>query len=236
VPIANKPMWKYTSKLEVVDFNFTCNSANWTTNFTSDGHLPKNETFVFPSARPNRKRFPLSEYLHMSYNNTFNNVRIISKDIDKSYLSYGAITDYYLNVSDIMDLNDFSNVSGNVTYIINDTLPDDQEGRVFLFDEENGCENQLDNLTNASGVILIHNNTQGGSKYYTDYNFSNITIQCARVNKTSSNLTAIIEKLENNTIIIVDNSVDNQTLTFFHNFTHILSWWPTTYDFFYPGK
>ena len=85
-PIADKPMWKYTSKLEVVDFNLTCNSANWTSNFTSDGHIPKNETFVFPSARPNRKRFPLSEYLHMSYNNTFSNARIISKDIDKSYL------------------------------------------------------------------------------------------------------------------------------------------------------
>jgi hypothetical protein len=235
-PIEGYDKWEYTSKVEVVDFNLTINSQNWSSlNFTSDGHIPKNETFVLPSARINRKKIPLAEWLKMSYNNTFENVKLISKNLEKSFILHGATTNDYLNISDIIILNVFDNITGNATHITNNqTLPEDQEGRVFLFEEENGCENQLDNMTNASGAILIHNNTQGGSNYYTNYNFSNITVQCARVNKTNSNLTTIIEKLENDTIIIMDNTIDNQTLTFLHNFAHILDWWPTD-DFLILG-
>ena len=233
-PIADQPMWKYTSKLETIDFNLTINYENDFPPFIpSDGHIPKNETFTFTSGRINRKRYSPG-YLSLSYNRTFNEIPLILKYPDEDFLFDGSKTDNYLNVSNFIDLNDFSDViiTGNTTYIAtNQNLPDDQEGLVFLIEEENGCEEQLDNMTNASAAILIHNNTQGGSDYYTDYNFSNITIQCARVNKTSDNLTAIIEKLENNTIIIMDNSEDNQTITFFHDLSNMLSWWPNE-DFF----
>ena len=44
---------------------------------------------------------------------------------------------------------------GNVTYVANDDpLPIEQEGRVFLF-EEDGCDEHLENMTNATGAILI---------------------------------------------------------------------------------
>ena len=235
-PVEGYDMWEYTSKVDVVDFNLSINFQGDLPYFIpSDGHIPKNETFVLPSARPNRKKIPLAEWSKMSYNNTFENVKLISKNLEKNFILHGATTNDYLNISDIIILNVFDNITGNATYITNNqTLPEDQEGRVFLFEEENGCENQLDNMTNASGTILIHNNTQGGSNYYTNYNFSNITVQCARVNKTNSNLTTIIEKLENDTIIIMDNTIDNQTLTFLHNFAHILDWWPTD-DFLILG-
>jgi PKD repeat protein len=232
-PIAEYPKWEYTSKVETIDFNLTCNSPYW--NFTNDGHIPKNETFAVPSGKKNNSDPDSNNWL-MDYNNTFNNIKLVPKNYtQEKWILDGAFVTDYLNVTNITELNVVFYICGFAKYVpINQTIPSPQIGRIFLLDEEIGCENQLDNITIADAAILLHNNTEGGSDYYTDYNFSNLFIQCARINRTENNLTAIIEMLNNGSKIIVDNFGDNQTLTFIHNFSFIYNWWPVD-DFFIIG-
>ncbi len=182
--------WEYTSKVETIDFNLTCNSQDW--DFTDDGHIPKNETFAMPSGEKNNSN-PDSEYWTMSYNNTFNNAKLVPKNYTEYWSIIGASPSDYLNITNITILNELINVCGLAKYIpINQTLPILQIGRVFLLEEENGCESQLDNITNANTAILIHDNTQGGSNYYTNFNFSNLSAQCIRINRTENNMTTVI--------------------------------------------
>ena len=47
--------WNCDLKVETIDFNLTINNPNW--NFTDDGHIPKNETFVMPCAATNNRLF-----------------------------------------------------------------------------------------------------------------------------------------------------------------------------------
>ena len=84
----------------------------------------------------------------------------------------------------------------------------------------------MDNVTNASAVLLIHNNTRGANAYYADYNFENYTVLTGRTNITSDNLTIVIQMLKNGTIMIIDNFKNNQTMTFIYDFTYLYPWWP----------
>ena len=227
-PIAGKLLWEYTSKVETIDFNLTCNSEDWPSIFSNDGHIPKNETFTFPSAKGNKT-------LEMTYNNSFNNIILIPKDYSENWYEKGLNTNNHLNIS-YNEINVLNNVTGNATYIPANTsqLPDDQDGRIFLIVEEEGCENQLDNVTNASAVLLIHDNTKGAGAYNADYDFENYTISTGRANITNDNLSTVIQMLENGTMMIIDNFENNQTMTFIYDFTYLFSWWPTE-DFFIIG-
>jgi hypothetical protein len=219
--------WKITYKVEAIDFKMEI--TNTVHNYPYENPIPKNETFVMPSTRPDNS--PSSTNLKLDYNRSFSDNLIVARDLDNVWELGGATSSHYLNVTDdISELNIFSGICGNTTYIeIDESLPEDQEGRIFIFDEEEGCENKLSNVINATGIILIHNNT--GSQYYANINFSNYIIQSARINKTSSNLTTVLEMLENDTFMIMNNFEDNKTLTFIHNFSYMECWWPAN-DFF----
>lgn len=219
-------LWEYTSKVETIDFNLIVNHPDW--NFTEDGQIPRNETFVFPSA------CDFLSYNSLTFNNTFNNITICPKNFSHMWLFDGILSNCYLNLTNITVLNEFLNVIGNVSYIENaNELPQDQEGKIFLIEDEEGCNETLDNITNATGVILFFDDQGEGTP--TEYDFYNFTSQAVRVNKSENNLTTIIEMLEDDTFMIADNTVDNYTLTFIHNFSYLCNSWPAD-DFIIIGK
>ena len=82
--------WEYTSKVETIDFNLTCNSPNWT--FTNDGHIPKNETFAFPSAMGNKT-------FQMTYKNSFDNIILVPKDYSENWYKEGLNINNHFNIS-----------------------------------------------------------------------------------------------------------------------------------------
>jgi len=185
-PILWRPFWKYSNKVETIDYQLTINCP--------DGviKIPKNETFVFPSAAP-----PLN------HNYTFDGVRVVSIN-DLPHL--GELSDTYYNVScELVDTGYI--IIGNIFYIPrNASIPLEQEGVVFLVDEEEGCEKIINNITNATGIILIHN------VYYA--NTSNTGPPIVRVNQSESNLTVILDLLKNGTVLMVNNAFHNETLIF----------------------
>jgi hypothetical protein len=221
--------WNCDYKVETIDFKLEV--INTTQTYPFQNPMLKNETFVMPSGLYNNSHAN-QNYWSMDYNKTFTNAKLVPKNFSKHWLMVGATSQDYLNVSisDLEELTVFSTVCGNATYIPNGgPLPEDQEGRIFIFDEvEVECEDQLFNITNATGVILLRNTS---TRYETSFDFSTLTTQAARINNTETNLPTVLEMLENNTIMLVDNSIDNETLTFVHNFSFLDTWWPED-DFF----
>jgi hypothetical protein len=90
-----------------------------------------------------------------------------------------------------------------------------QTAITFILEEEPGCEEKIENMTTASGCILINNE----SKAYSYQNASQNTFPVVRVNKSDSNLTRILNELNNETDFLVDNVYNNETLVFTYNFS-----------------
>lgn len=228
IPIGNitgKENWDYNYKIDVVDFNLTINGENYPFTHT----VPKNETYPLATGIVNLlPPFWRQGWGKMDYNHSFTNLKILPRDLTKLIdftISYKNVScDGATNVADFM---------GNATYIpINESLPQDQGGRVFLLEEETGVENQLDNISsNASAVLLIHNCSRQEQYYADTTNYTNLSI--ARGNNTNSNLTDVIELLQNDTLMIADNCIHgNETFTFSYNFNYS-NWAWGEEDFFY---
>ena len=202
-PIQSKKSWYYTSKLETINFNLTLDDH------PTQKTQPKNETFTFPSARPDNVNN------QMNYNYTFTNEKIKSSILDFPSTNYplaGTYTNNYLNIT-YNPMNDLHGIIGNATYITSsENLPDEQESKIFLIEETEGCEDQLNNVTNATAVILIYDTEKGYEADNSSY--ANCTGSVIRVNSTENNLTQIKNMLENNTWMIADNYINETVLTF----------------------
>lgn len=206
-PIRSKPRWHYTSKVETIDYQLTVDHKD----YPYDHDVPRNETFVFPSAwRP------------VNWNYAFNKVRIEPDNVLGNYPFGGIYTGYYYNIS-FTPINEYEIIIGNVTYIpIDETVPEDQEGRIFLIDEVKDVEYKLENITNAS-VILIYDPIHAYlAKLPTDP--INYSYPILRVSKTVDNLTKILQLLEKGYMVVADNVLDIKTLTFTYNLS--LGYWP----------
>ncbi|UCF13479.1 MAG: M28 family peptidase [Thermoplasmatales archaeon] len=212
-PIWGRTTRFYTSLIQVVDYMITVNHPDYP--FPSD--IPWSEIFPTPSVR-----FPVNGTL--DHNWTYTETRVLSRDKWRDNLLWpfgGTLTGYHLNMS-ATAANAGNIVIGNVTYIAsNETLPDEQELMVFLIDEEEGeCEQKLENVTNASAVILIHDVISE----YTTKEAYNCSVPVVRVNSNDENLTLIKNMLANGTEMISDNAVYNDTITFTYNLGSLI--WP----------
>jgi hypothetical protein len=218
-------LWYYTSKVDILDYNLTINHPG----YPYPKRLPYNESFAWPSGCKNI--IPEFGNKSMNYNHSFTGVRLSNTSINGSWgLFGGQFTGYFYNVTNCSMVNSQSLLIGNVSYVENVSyLPDDQEGRMFLIDKKDGCEEILENITEFSAVILMDD----GSKYRVNQNvINNCSCQIAQVNKNETNLTTVINELKNGTIMIADNYYYNQTISFTYGFDHILApWWPD-HDFF----
>ncbi len=203
----------YTSRMNVTDYllHIDINSKEY------HKDIPVNESYVIPMARPKDRLIGglnFNWYLPDEDNIVIKPHPLLF-DSESDWPAGGTLTNYssHYNLS-IKPTNDLDILVGNATYIDpEDPLPDDQEDRVFLFNETQEGENQLDNVTNATGVLLIHDSKghQIGKEKTADYNYS-----ICRVETTESNLTDVLDDLKNESMI-ADNILDNNTLTFTYN-------------------
>ena len=91
----------------------------------------------------------------------------------------------------------------------NETVPEEHEGKVFLIDDvEDETQYRIDNMTNASGCIIIYDNADGPEHSDTsDCNFSIAKVE--ENDDNQDNLTQIKNLLESNETIIIDNYLKN---------------------------
>jgi hypothetical protein len=207
-PIAGCDDRFYTSKINVSDYLLHIDNPDYNSDTGLPNDVPKNETFVFPQAYPKWGSLTFNSIMEDE-----DNVQVI-EPLTINWPTAGTLTNYYLNLS-VTAANQYNLIMGNATYVADDDpLPEDQDDKVLIFDEEEGvCEERLENVTNASSVILIHNVT---SRYNTT-NASNCSFSVGRVNSNENNLSEILYMLNNSEIIIVENILYNETLTFTYN-------------------
>ena len=219
----------YTNKININDYLLHIDNPDYNedTGFPSD--VPVNESFVFPQAYPQDWTGT-----DLTFNSTMvdgENVRVI-EPWSTNWAAGGSLTNYYYNLS-VSPVNQCDLLIGNATYIADDDpLPEDQDCRVFIFDEEEGeCEEKLENVSNASGVVLIHNVS---SRYKTP-NASSCSFSVGRVNSSEINLSDILDLFNNSEIMMVENIIFNDTLTFTYNITSENVIWPD-YNFMLIDK
>lgn len=207
----------YTSFINVTNFNLHINYPGFCNETNLSRDIPTNESFVTPSI--------IQDYFSDDdLNHTFNlsaNKNIVA--YNDTYLtaqhSYwpmgGSITGQYKNVS-CNPQND-GIICGNVTFMDqNKVLPTNQIGKVFLINETEGCESILNNITNATGVILIHNNSFGHT--VSQNVIDNMSSAVERVSSTNSNLQNITARILNGETVLADNFVNNSIVTYTYGF------------------
>ncbi len=214
--------WFYTSFLNITNLSLTINHNN----YSYPSPVPKNETFALAGYNNNNILWT-EGYGNMTYNREFDHVRVFEKNISKDHDTYGDLLDMfggrytgvYLNVSNCIALNEFYEVVAKVMYVhTREDLPVDQEGTLFLIDENESCQAIVDNVTsNASGILLIHNSSK--SSY--SASVENVSVRAARTTSDEQNLTEVVDLLQNDTFIIADNINDNETITFQYDFEDV---------------
>ena len=216
-PIKDCPYRFYTSKINVSDYLLHIDNPDYNQDTGLPNDVPKNETFVFPQAYPKWGSLTFDSIMEDE-----DNVHVIELPFINWPIA-GSLTNCYLNLS-VTGANQYNLIMGNATYVAdNDPLPQDQDDKVLIFDEEEGeCEERLENVTNASSVILIHNVT---SRYKTP-NASNCSFSMGRVNSNENNLYEILDRLNNSEIMLVENILYNETLTFTYNINSEDIIWP----------
>jgi hypothetical protein len=145
----------YTSVIWVNDFQLTVNNQS----YTLPHNVSKKESYGYPSA------FPVNRSTEeIDYNYQFTNEGIEPINITDVWPFGGTFNDYSFTVSNYTVLNNQPLLAGNVSYLSSsDPLSDtnDQLDMVYLMNESVECQNKLDNLTNAAGCILIHDDARG---------------------------------------------------------------------------
>jgi hypothetical protein len=153
LPINDPKCWTryYTSRMNVTDYRLHIDIDS--KNFHKT--IPVNESFVIPMTRPKDK---LWGSLTFDWTLPDNDDIVIQLHKDGEWPAGGSLTNYSCKNLSISPINEFDIMVGNATYVeLGDPLPNNQENRVLLIDEENDeCEERLENVTNATGVLLIH--------------------------------------------------------------------------------
>jgi hypothetical protein len=137
---------QYSSKIVINDYGLTIyNNSN------PYKSIPYSELFPLgvgvDTLRPN----------NLNVDHRFENATIREEDLFN--WTYGPD---HRNVScDITSINDI--FVGLAVYLNNSgSVPENQDGLVFIMDEDPSCEDKLNNVTSALGCILIANTTFGG--------------------------------------------------------------------------
>ena len=197
----------YTSKINVTDYLLHIDNTDYYNDTKLPCDIPVNESFVFPQA------YPKGWVGDLTFDSTMENVRVI-EPYSKDWPAGGSLTNCYLNLT-VSAANKYDLIMGNATFVADDdSLPEDQDGRVLVFDEEEGeCEERLENVTNATGVVLIHDVV---SRYKTPLATS-CSFSVGRVNSNESNLPDVLDMLNDSEVMLVENILCNETLTFTYN-------------------
>jgi len=204
---------KYSNKIVTKDFSLSFTHPTET--YPYETPVPVTEIFPIPSGYPHRIIGG-----QMTHNYSFTDAHVyrlvdLTENRSENWPFGGTYNNYSLNVSGEV-LNAYDLAIGNVSYLAsNESPPTFQDGMVFMLDEEQGCEDKLENITNATACILVHNTSRG----YQYQNATEATFSVVRIESDADNLTAVIDMLNNGEFMLVDNVLDSETFTFTYNLT-----------------
>lgn len=191
---------QYSTKIVINDYSLT---------LENDGEpsksLPYSEFFPYGiGALP---------YFRPIFRTRFSSVPIRDLNDDSIMNVFANATENFFNVSVKKVLfNGTGIIAGTVKYIKDtQSIPEDQNDTVFLMNESISCETKIQNITdNATGCILIYDQNR-------NYNFNDAEGQnCSivQINCTHTNLSLLLNDLENGTEYFVMLDYEAQTLTF----------------------
>ena len=194
------PLKNYTSIINVSDFRLTINNPY----YTLPNPVPIKECFLINSGWTN-----LTENL-LKYNKSFENAQIIHRGMFENDVFGGALTNCYTNITSYNYLNSYNITFGHLVYINSSESvpePEEQYGKVFLFENIQETESKLENLTNAFGSILIDQQSKGVSSSTAE------KTSCSVINISYTDGNYVKELLENDSVF-VDDLCGNLTLTY----------------------
>ena len=174
----NGTLKDYTSIINVTNFQLTVNNPNCVPQ-----NLTKNESFAIPSG-----------YCPRTHNYVFTNVSMKFWNLSKNGTLKDLVNYSIMNITDITFLNDNEIFIGNLTYLTeNASLPNEseQQGRVYVINNSAVSQSQLDNLTYASGCIIVN---QSSKAHYV----VNATKCAYAVMEIKNNDSLIVENLSSN--------------------------------------
>jgi hypothetical protein len=96
--------------------------------------------------------------IDLSYDIQFDNCDVKTWYVSNPLWPFGGtLTGLYKNIScEFLNDESISFIDGEVVYLPEDAeMPIEQEGIVFLVNDSENCQEKIDNLTNASGLILV---------------------------------------------------------------------------------
>lgn len=192
----------YTSIIDIGGFNLTVNNNTYEYN----NNIPKSE--VFPIARSTKKWMGALQGFSHDFTTTFENAGITHYNFRNKF--YSLFNEMY-SITNYYSINNIENYQllGNLTYIAaNQSAPDpeEQQGRVYLFYENETNQDLVDNLTAAAGCVVI-NMSKGVT-----LNLSNTSYEVKKINQSSGN--DVKEILENYSIVIIDDIFENLSISY----------------------
>jgi len=192
---------EYSSKIDIQNYKL----AIWNDN-SFNRNMPFNESFPI-GVGINTTLLPNNPGDSLNQNFTFENI-----SIKKVNLFYWEIFPDHRNVS-CQILNGDNPMIGLAVYLENnESIPENQDGYVFIMHEDPSCEDKIENVTSALGCILIANTTLGGYSYPISTN-SNLVI--TKVNSAvENNFSYVMNQITNGYHYLVDNILCDDILTF----------------------
>ena len=131
-PLEEFPDRYYTSLIEATSYNLTIHNPAW------EREIPENDVYPIVSVWPKNCEDTLDTTFE------FDETRVLNFSFFKgnveSWPFGGTVTGNYYNIS-YNETNFDTSMIGNATYIdTNDSIPEDQFGRIFLIAEAEGCD------------------------------------------------------------------------------------------------
>ena len=200
--------WGYSSKEICRNFNLTINNPDYPFPKT----MPLSEVFPFPAG--------YKDWLtgNTDVNYTFTNEVLWPKNATDLWPFGGTFTNCYMNVSYVDSTG--VGIIGNAVYLTNSTLlPSDQEGCVFIINDSAQSQSIIDNMTNASGLIVVT-----GDRGMTQVNCSRCNFSVGTVNHAATNFSDIIALLQSGEEMMVDDMINRDILTFTYNLSNAPLW------------
>jgi len=187
----------YSELVEVTVSQLTINHPDFLDETTlSQTAIPQDDYYPIAAVRSNITD-PLKS---ITMDSTFNDIFVINEEDYFQLFPKCEIGINPINLSYSI-LNDCNITLGNITYVApEEEIPMHTLQTVFLLDEEQGVEHQIENATDASGIILLKNT----SRAYTFQNANNYCLPILRVDTedeaNNQNVTIVKQLLENRSI------------------------------------
>jgi hypothetical protein len=210
--VDGRPYFGYSELVEVKTCKMTINHPDFQTEtHLTTSTIPPNDYAPIAAVRT------IGQINNCSFNYSYNNIRVINEpDFNATYpLWQTGLNPYNLSFT---PLNDATIILGKLTYISPGApIPAHDLQTVFLLNETRGVDGQIENATNASGVILL----QDEARSYTYNNASHYSFPITRIDladqSESQNVTIIKNLLENGTSVIADSTIYQDHITLIHD-------------------